>query len=578
MVLNGVGLESWFISSLVNAGNCHHGAPKALPSSTFFSSRRPQAWKKLSQSQNQPIRRHIHKLAKLPTHNVGTFEEERRQEEWPCLDNEPTQEPTRSKEELLRLVDQYSGGYYSYQTPLIDLPPRYQPSDGPHLTVSDKPKDEWPPPDKPEQCWPADSETKSKIEELEFALKNPYRDPEEMYELYKALPSPRITYLEARTRHRMMNRLAVVERRDEHSMLRYLSVVDDMKRAAIPLSVTEWTSALSFVTRYVRQPTHVEVEDSLEMWKEMERSAGVKSSNATFNTLFNVACRAGKLNLAEMIYTEMENRGLEADRFKHVSLIFYYGLRGNGDGARAAYKEMVEAGEVIDTVTLNAMISALIRSGEPSAADNIYERMKEAHINNANGKLNPRDFRARRSMTKTLINMTKLFRDDKEKMEALQKRSIISPDLATFLILVSYYATKAGELDKTAKLLEEMKWFALPLHGYMFFSLFKGFALHGGIRYTHWTEARLEKVWTSFMGALVANEKEVYMSKWMAAWILQGFAVCAGKERVWTVWAELKAKWEPDEVELDFVNSRLRIIMDNDLAGHKRDWILGAVD
>ncbi len=80
------------------------------------------------------------------------------------------------------------------------------------------------------------------------------------------------------------------------------------------------------------------------------------------------------------------------------------------------------------------------------------------------------------------------------------------------------------------------------------------------------------------MGALDANEKEVYMSKWMAAWILQGFAICSGKERVWTVWAQLKAKWEPDEVELDFVNSRLRIIMENDLAGHKRDWILGAGD
>ena len=121
-------------------------------------------------------------------------------------------------------------------------------------------------------------------------------------------------------------------------MLRYLSVVDDMKGTAIPLSTYEWTSALSFASRYVARSTVVEVESALHMWREMEHVAGVKGNDATFNVLFDVACKAGKFTLAEMIYKEMRARGFEFTRYHHVSQIHYYGLKGDGDGARAAYK------------------------------------------------------------------------------------------------------------------------------------------------------------------------------------------------------------------------------------------------
>ena len=39
-------------------------------------------------------------------------------------------------------------------------------------------------------------------------------------------------------------------------------------------------------------------------------------------------------------------------------------------------RALVEAGEIVDTVVLNAMISALVKAHEASAAENIYERMK----------------------------------------------------------------------------------------------------------------------------------------------------------------------------------------------------------
>jgi pentatricopeptide repeat protein len=476
----------------------------------------------------------------------------------------------------MELVDQYGGGSFTDQLPLIDPPKLFQPSDGPHLTVSDKPEDEWPP---PHRAWPADAATKIKLRDLVLALRDSSRDPEQIYQLYRALPEPRAPYLESRTRHKMLHHLSVVERKDEHSMLRYLSVVDDMKGSAIPLSSTEWTSAVSFAARYVSRSTEVEVEAALHMWREMEHIAGVRGSDATFNVLFDVACKAGKFTLAEMIYKEMEARGFEFTRYHHVSMIFYYGLQKNGDGARAAYRALVEAGEIVDTVVLNAMISALIRAQEPTAAENVYERMKKAHLERPGSKLQPRNFRDRRNITKGLKRWATIAKRYPHKRQDLQSRSIIAPDIHTFRILVSYFAIQAGELDKTARFLEEMHWFYLPLHGALFNALLKGFALHGGVRYTHWTERRLESVWKSLLQALDDGVEDLYVSKWMATWALRAFAKCSGKSRALVAWDELKGKWNPGEEDMSFVMSNLHQILyrSADAVRKRHDWILGSM-
>jgi pentatricopeptide repeat protein len=311
----------------------------------------------------------------------------------------------------------------------------------------------------------------------------------------------------------------------------------------------------------------------------MEHIAGVRGSDATFNVLFDVACKAGKFTLAEMIYKEMEARGFEFTRYHHVSMIFYYGLQKNGDGARAAYKALVEAGEIVDTVVLNAMVSALIRAHEPTAAENVYERMKKAHLERPGSKLQPRDFRERRRITQVLKRWAIIAKRHADKRQDLQSRSIIAPDIHTFRILVNYFAIEAGELNKTTKLLEEMKWFHLPLHGALFNALLKGFALHGGVRYTHWTEKRLESVWRSLLQALDDGVEGLYISKWMATWALRAFAKCSGKSRALVAWDELKGKWDPGEEDMSFVMSNLHQILYRsvDIGQTRRDWILGTL-
>lgn len=474
----------------------------------------------------------------------------------------------------MALVDQYNGFSYTDQLPLLEPPSLHQPGNGPYLTISDKDEDEWPPP----YCeWPADPETKRKIAALDKALLDISKDPEGIFLLYRDLPSPRVPYLSARTRHKLLRHLAVVEKKDEQSMIRYLSVIDDMKGVAIPLAAWEWTSAISFVARYVNWSTEIEVEAALHMWREMEHSAGVKGNEATFNVLYDVACKAGKFVLAEMVYKEMEARGLKFNRFGHVSRIHFCGLRSDGDGARAAYKELVEANEMVDTVVLNAMIAALIQSHEVSAAENVYERMKRIFMEDTGRKVRNRDYKRNREINHTLMKMAIIAKKDPSKREELQKKAIIAPDVHTYRILVTYFAVRTGELDKAAKLLDEMKFFNIPVHGALFLALFKGFANHGGIRYTQWSESRLEKVWSSFLQALDDEVDGLYVSKWIVIWVLKAFAQCSGKSRTLEVWEQFGEIYQPGDMELDHIMQTLRTINEGrDMAVERQDWLLGS--
>ncbi len=462
-------------------------------------------------------------------------------------------------------MDQYDSFSLTDQLPVLGLPSLQQSGSDPDLVVSDKVEDnDWPP---PRYVWPAQGEARKAVEKMEKALKDPDIDPEDSFQLYRALPAPRVPYLSASARHQLLHNLGVLERKDEEAMLRYLSVVDDMKATGIPLTTSEWNCATSFAGRYVGRTTEVEVESGLRLWKEMEHVAGVRANSATFNILFDMATKAGKFKLGEMIYEEMANRGHPFNRFHHVSLIHYYGLRADGDGVRKAYKDLVEGGEIVDTVVLNCMVSSLIRAYEPQAAEQVYERMKRLHMSRTGAQLPPRDYKKRREITKALMKMAEHARRDPAKLERFQNKSIIAPDSQTYRIMIQYLAVQAGELHKAVALLDEMRWFDVPLNGSIFLALFKGFAIYGGIRYTHWTQDRLEGVWRAYVTAVDNKLEDLYIGKWMIIWVLRAFAKCSDKTRTMEVWEVIKERWKPQADELDIVTNVLRSLVDSQSSG-----------
>ncbi|KAL9099625.1 MAG: hypothetical protein Q9163_004900 [Psora crenata] len=385
----------------------------------------------------------------------------------------------------------------------------------------------------------------------------------EAWAAYSALPSPGVAYITESARRRLLQRLATIQKKGKQAMLRYLSVVDEMKRLDIPLIESEWNSALAFAAHCFHRITAGGVEAALLMWKEMEQQAKVKSGNVTFNILFDMATKAGKFVLAEMILKEMEARDLHINRFARVGLIYYHGVKGDGGGVRRAYREFVQAGEIVDTVVMNCVIASLIRAGELSAAEHVYERMKRVLHEHTGRSIPHLDWREPRRLGRILNRAARQYKDQPAKLQQIQDEQFLAPSRHTFAIFVEHHATYTGELRRIATLLSEMQDMGIPISGRIFVKIFKGFTYHGGVRYTAWTKSRLENVWESLLDALNQGLNEGKPDKWMTVWAVRAFSTCCSYERTLEIWEELRTRWKPRAEELEQAQSILQSILNN---------------
>ena len=393
---------------------------------------------------------------------------------------------------------------------------------------------------------------------------------EEAFEAYSVMPFPGVSYLSEDTRRLLFRRLSVLEKKDRIAKIRYLSVVDDMKFTDLPMTTAEWNSAIAFCGQCFLRITAVDVENALRTWKEMEQEANVRGGIVTLNILFDIAAKAGKFTLAEMILQEMEDRKLEYNRYSRSSLIFYYGLKGDGDGVRRTYREFVEAGEIVDTVVLNSVITALIRAGEPAAAELVYERMKIMHTKQTGHHVAPPgSWNEVRNLGRLLNRAARRFKEDPMRFQQLREEQSLAPDIRTYAHFIEYHASQTGELGRIATLLAEMQQLELPMHGRIFTKIFKGFTHHGGVRYTSWTRVRLEAVWESMLEAVDQDLDDVRVMKWMVFWAVRAFERCAGRQRTLEIWSELKQRWKPGHGEMEYVMGILGKILTAD-SGHRR--------
>ncbi|KAL8711596.1 MAG: hypothetical protein Q9220_004006 [cf. Caloplaca sp. 1 TL-2023] len=416
-----------------------------------------------------------------------------------------------------------------------------------------------------------DENQKAVITRLELALEDIHSSHQRIYEAYSQIPSPGVKHLSKYTRNLLFHRLSVIETRTKQSMLRYLSLVDDMEEASLPLKQAEWNSAIAYAGRCFMHVTALEVEAALLIWKGMEHQAGVQSGPVTFNILFDIATKAGKYVLAEMILKEMDARGLDFNRFSHIGFIYFHGLKGNGAGVRKAYRDFVEAGHVVDTSVLNCVIASLIRAGEMPAAEQVYERMKKIFYEKSDQPTPTSDWRTSRDMGRILDKATKSMRDDPQALQRLQAEQHLGPNLRTFTIFLDYHVHVTGELRCVSILLDEMQKLKIPMHGRIFIKIFKGFAHNGGVKYTSWTTQRLEIVWASLIGALDKGTHGVEIMKWAVIWIVRAFARCCGRGRALEVWEEVRSRWKvADEQEKEAVEHHLRDVFEESGGNNKR--------
>ncbi len=486
---------------------------------------------------------------------------------------------------------------------------RYAPAAGPELTVSHSREDaEFP-------TWKdverADEAVQKTVHELRGAVLTRLRNPRkasaaDIYDIYRQLPATRMAYIPANLRHQLLKALGMVEKKDAQSMLRYFAVVADVKDSGFSLWRAEWNAAMSFASRYVGSSTASETEAAVNLWREMEQDAGIRGNEVTFNILFDVASKAGNFTLAEMVYQEMEKRGLRFNRYHHVSLIHFFGLKMDSDGVRAAYQEMVNAGEIIDVVVLNCVMVGFLRCGEEDAAERVYTRMlhsgvrqptdtpsKETATAAEGGPKDPAsalsplpavpanrsvsaaaiagtvpdmtNFASQKVMTRVLMMLAKVSKGDGGLRAGFQRLMPTQPNLSTYRILINHYAVRLSDLSAVTRYLNDMKTLNIPLHGAIFLALFKGFSLHGGRVGTgaEWSEQRLRSIWAALLKALDDGAEGLYISTWLVVWALRAFDRCSTPEMVFKAYNSLSSRWEPSEADADFTIGFLHNLLRN---------------
>ena len=473
----------------------------------------------------------------------------------PASNKPPLCQRTITQEEYIQLVDHYREPYtppaYSVESNEGDTPALAPPAPS---IVENRAKSEI----------QADSEVRIPTRDQHAAILDLLRildeddaDQKQIFDAYSALPYPGVAFLERKPRHFLLRRMSLVQVKSRESMMRYLSVIDDMKAANMEIIEAQWNSAISFAGRCYQRVKASEVEAALLMWKEMEEEAGVRSGHVTFSILFDIATRAAKYVLAEMILKEMASRGLRLNRFAHVGLIYYYGVRQDGQGVRKAYRELVEAGHVVDCVVLDCVVASFLRARELPAAEMVYERRKKLFTQMAGTEVHIINWKETRELANALDKATVDWAEDRQKLQQIQAEQYLGPHPRMYLSFIEYHVSVSRELRQITNMLDEMQSFGIPMDGPMFVKIFKGFAYNGGVKYTSWTRARLEHVWTAFKSVLESDQDNVAIHKWAVIWIIRAFARCSGNERTREVWAEVRSRWKSDPEEMATVHQML---------------------
>ena len=402
-----------------------------------------------------------------------------------------------------------------------------------------------------------DLETWSKVERFRLLVRveDPSEIPQDqLFDAYIDLPHPRASNLSNREIHQLTTALSWIDQRSEVSMMRYLAVLDDLRANGRGIALDQWTTAVHMSAYWKGIATSHTAESAMKMWKQMEVNAGIKADVVTFTILFSISSKAKQFALADMIFREMVEREIKLDRLARLARVFYHGLKGNGEAVRHGYERFIDAGEIVDTQALNCIISSLLNAGEPSNAEHVFHRMKTYHAERLGDTNPPEDWREIRKIRGILRKSTDRWRNNRKAMQSIQNAAPIAPDSRTYKILINHYANEAGNVDRVFELVYEMHEMNLPLTGAIYPAIFKGFFLHGGVRYSSWTSAKLEELWAMFASDM-KNRPSQFRTLGASDFSFLAFAQCATSTRCEGIRDLLRSNWHvPKDVEAKWLD------------------------
>ena len=96
-----------------------------------------------------------------------------------------------------------------------------------------------------------------------------------LFKVYRKLPDPGVAYLPERDCSIVLyKRMSTPWTRTTIAMIRYLSLIDDMQKANLPITKSEWSSAIYLAGRTFSQMSDKKaLPEALQIWRRMEKEA-----------------------------------------------------------------------------------------------------------------------------------------------------------------------------------------------------------------------------------------------------------------------------------------------------------------
>ncbi|KAL6838357.1 hypothetical protein ACP4OV_031861 [Aristida adscensionis] len=112
-------------------------------------------------------------------------------------------------------------------------------------------------------------------------------------------------------------------------------------------------------------------EEAKDLLRELSMRADIAPRAFIFNPVVDILCKGGKVDEANLILTDMEEKGCHPDKYTYTILIIGLCMKGRISEAVTVFHRMVETGCYPDNITVNSFISCLLKAGMPAEVEHI---------------------------------------------------------------------------------------------------------------------------------------------------------------------------------------------------------------
>ncbi|GJN27480.1 hypothetical protein PR202_gb15508 [Eleusine coracana subsp. coracana] len=112
-------------------------------------------------------------------------------------------------------------------------------------------------------------------------------------------------------------------------------------------------------------------QEALGLLRELNMRVDIAPQAFIYNPVIDILCKGGKLDEANLIVMDMQDKGCHPDKYTYTILIIGHCMKGRIPEAVSLFHKMMQTGCYPDNLTVNSFISCLLKAGMPNEVDHI---------------------------------------------------------------------------------------------------------------------------------------------------------------------------------------------------------------